>query len=204
MRSPRADSGRTTPGPAGRRISIHSWNHVRFCLSLSPRSPRLRRLEGCRRRTTPGWGGLFAGDEHPPGIPTPSLPFLLCEPEHPNPKLKAFGHLTPPSLENLLQNYPVYTSMYLCWVRPCSQHGEREGYNVALCRLHVLKCYLSTFLNWLFKTSNVEKPPLLFHSLGVCVCVCPITHTWLHETPKCKFVQLYFAITMDIALVKCL
>jgi hypothetical protein len=29
--------------------------------------------------------GPFTGGEHPPGTPTPSLPFLLCETEHPNP-----------------------------------------------------------------------------------------------------------------------
>ena len=27
----------------------------------------------------------FAGDEHPPGMPAPSRPFLLCETEHPKP-----------------------------------------------------------------------------------------------------------------------
>jgi len=35
-----------------------------------------------RRRPTPSdeaFVGLFAGDEHPPGIPIPSLPFLLWE-----------------------------------------------------------------------------------------------------------------------------
>ena len=31
--------------------------------------------------------GLFADDEHPPGMPSPSLPFLLCETEHANPNL---------------------------------------------------------------------------------------------------------------------
>ena len=27
----------------------------------------------------------FAGDEHPPGMPAPSLSLLLCETEHPKP-----------------------------------------------------------------------------------------------------------------------
>ena len=43
-----------------------------------------------RRRPTPGaeaFVGLFAGDELPPGIATPSLPFLLCETDNPNPSL---------------------------------------------------------------------------------------------------------------------
>lgn len=39
--------------------------------------------------------GRFACDEQPPGIGTapPSLPFLLCETEHPNPSLKLSGCL---------------------------------------------------------------------------------------------------------------
>jgi hypothetical protein len=49
-----------------------------FSLSLAP-PLALRRLVG-RRRPKPGAGagafaGLFAGDEHPPGTSTPSLPF---------------------------------------------------------------------------------------------------------------------------------
>jgi hypothetical protein len=51
-------------------------------LSLSL-SLSLRRLGvGYRRRPTPGaeaFVGLFSGDEHPSGIPTPSLPFLPCD-----------------------------------------------------------------------------------------------------------------------------
>ena len=31
--------------------------------------------------------GPFAGDEHPPGMPSPSLPSLLCETEHASPNL---------------------------------------------------------------------------------------------------------------------
>jgi hypothetical protein len=98
VRSPRA-------GPAVRHI--FGWRlkpRAFLSLTLSPsHSPRLRRLEGRRRRPTPSWGGLFASDEHPPGIPTPFLPFLLCEAEYPNPNVKAFGHLIPPSYGNLLQ-----------------------------------------------------------------------------------------------------
>lgn len=35
--------------------------------------------------------GQFSGAEHPPGVPTPSLPFLLCGTEHPNSNL-LFGY----------------------------------------------------------------------------------------------------------------
>ena len=87
-------------GPAVRRIfssRLKPLAFVRLTLGDS------ERLEGRRRRPTPGWGGLFAVDEHPPGIPTSSLLFLLCEAEYPNPNLKASGHLMPPSFENLLQ-----------------------------------------------------------------------------------------------------
>jgi hypothetical protein len=34
--------------------------------------------------------GPFSSDEHPPGIHIPSLPFLFCKAEHPNPNLKLF------------------------------------------------------------------------------------------------------------------
>jgi hypothetical protein len=43
-----------------------------------------RRRRRRRRRPTPGAEasvGIFAGDGHSPGIPTRSLPFLLCETE---------------------------------------------------------------------------------------------------------------------------
>ena len=71
-----------------------------FC--LSPRPPlALRRLVGRRRhrrrRPKPGaeaFVGLFAGNEHPPGTPTPSLPFMLCEAEHRNPNLMLSRYLT--------------------------------------------------------------------------------------------------------------
>jgi hypothetical protein len=57
--------------------------------------------------------GLFAGDEHPPGIPIPSLalPFLLCGAEHPpNPNLRLFGYLIPPNFEPFGKN----CRMYMC------------------------------------------------------------------------------------------
>jgi hypothetical protein len=63
-----------------RSLSLSSATH--------PLSLGLRRLH----RPTPGgeaFVGLFTGDEHSPGILTPSTPFLLCETEHPNPNLKA-------------------------------------------------------------------------------------------------------------------
>ena len=87
-----------TPQPA-------AFLRVLFCLSLSPpsRSPTTggpppsspRR----RRRPKPGaeaFSGLFTGNEHPPGTPTPSLPFRLCEAEHRNPSLP-FSLRAPPS-----------------------------------------------------------------------------------------------------------
>jgi hypothetical protein len=46
----------------------------------------------------------FTSDEHPPGMPTPSLPSLLCETEHPNPSLIHLfsGMIYPPLL------FPAY------------------------------------------------------------------------------------------------
>jgi hypothetical protein len=50
-------------------------------VATTRRSPRL---------PTPGaevFVGPYAGDEHPPGMPIPYFPFLLCETEHINPNL---------------------------------------------------------------------------------------------------------------------
>ena len=52
-------------------------------LSLSVFLSWWRRL-GERRRYSV-FVGPFAGDERPRGMPSPSLPFLLCETEHPKP-----------------------------------------------------------------------------------------------------------------------
>jgi hypothetical protein len=41
------------------------------------------------------FAGPFAGDEHPPGMPFTSLPFLLCEKEHPKPKYKLSIQIPP-------------------------------------------------------------------------------------------------------------
>jgi hypothetical protein len=75
--------------------------HTTLSLSFSRAArPRLRavclwwRRPRRRRRPTPG-AESFAGDEHPPGTPTPSLPFLLCETKHPNPG-SAPAHSVPP------------------------------------------------------------------------------------------------------------
>jgi hypothetical protein len=102
--------GRTTPDWA---TAPFTFPRVRVCC-LS-----LRRLGGLPPPPppppTPGteaFAGLFAGDEHPPlGIPTPSLPFLPCETEHPNPKL--FGYLMP-------TNFQLFAkSVGSTCVRPC-------------------------------------------------------------------------------------
>ena len=63
-----------------------------------------------RRRRRPtlaaeAFVGLFVGDEHPPGIPTPCFAFPLCEAEHPNPNLKLFGYLMHPNFELFCNNY---------------------------------------------------------------------------------------------------
>lgn len=99
-RSPRAE--KTQTGPAVRRIPLPftqrafvvclgSCTHLRSpttSVSLTPLSAlAFRRLAGRRLRhhPTPGaeaFVGLFDSDDHPPGIPIPSLPFLLCEAEH--------------------------------------------------------------------------------------------------------------------------
>jgi len=50
-----------------------------------------------RRRPTPGaeaFADIFTGEERPPGIPTPSLPCLLCETEFPISNINLFGYLT--------------------------------------------------------------------------------------------------------------
>jgi hypothetical protein len=73
-----------------------------------------RRLGDRRRRRTPGakaFVEIFAGDEHPLGLLAPSLPFLLCETEHPNPKL--FG-------TRILSNFDLgadalISAILLCW-----------------------------------------------------------------------------------------
>ena len=66
--------------------------------SLAPFTTRASLLSSCgddwvtadgrRCRPRPGdklFAGPFAGDEHPTGMLTPSLPFVLCETKHPNP-----------------------------------------------------------------------------------------------------------------------
>jgi hypothetical protein len=69
-------------------------------LALSLSLPLCDDWAGYRsRRPTPGaepFADLFAGEERPPGIPTPllfSLPYLLCENELPNSNVKLFGYL---------------------------------------------------------------------------------------------------------------
>jgi hypothetical protein len=44
-----------------------------------------RRRLGERRRPSHVFAGTFAGNERPLGMPAPSLPFVLCETEHPKP-----------------------------------------------------------------------------------------------------------------------
>jgi len=68
------------PSAAGSHLPGFHPRALSLSLSLSPRL-------GYRRRPTPGaevFVDLFAGDEHTKGIPAPSLPFLMCETEHPN------------------------------------------------------------------------------------------------------------------------
>jgi hypothetical protein len=48
---------------------------------------------------------LFSGDDHSLGIATPSIPFLLCEIEHPNPSLKLFGYLMLACFELFCKNH---------------------------------------------------------------------------------------------------
>ena len=77
----------TTPtGPAGPHLVPPPNNPFRcippraFCVRLSRHRLALRRLVG-RRRPKPGaevFVGHFAGDKHPPGTPTRSLPCPLC------------------------------------------------------------------------------------------------------------------------------
>jgi hypothetical protein len=141
--------GRITPrlgGPDAAFPIIPSRLTPRVSVSLFPpsRSPTRRRLVGHRRRsrTTPSaeaFIALFAGDEQPPGIPTGSLPFLLCEAERPNPNLTLLGYLMSPNFEAFCKNYRVYmcTSMSVCWVRPCPLESIFFIYEYDLNRLTI-------------------------------------------------------------------
>ena len=64
-----------------------------------------------RRRPKPGaeaFVGLFAGDEHPPGTPTPSFPFpSCCAAEHRNPNQKLFSYSTSLLTSKFCQKYWV-------------------------------------------------------------------------------------------------
>jgi hypothetical protein len=65
----------------GARPSVSATEHAGDRRRPSPSCPGLRRALCPRRAPTT------------PGVPAPSLPFLLCKTEHPNPKL--FGYLYP-------------------------------------------------------------------------------------------------------------
>ena len=111
--------GRTLGRPSAASPSVQgslSLSHARDLAlrRLVFRSPlALRRLVGRRRRRRPTPGAeafvsIFAGDEHPLGIPIPCLPFLLCEADHSNPNLKLFGYLIDASkLQTFWKNYRV-------------------------------------------------------------------------------------------------
>jgi hypothetical protein len=67
------------------------WEFRFPSLSVSPLSwssyfLSWRRRLGERRRNSV-FAGPFAGDEHTSGMPSPSLPFLLCEAEDPKPNI---------------------------------------------------------------------------------------------------------------------
>jgi hypothetical protein len=103
--------------PSLRPLPFRVRSPAAFCLSPSCPPLALRRLVGPplalrrqvgRRRRKPGaeaFVGLLAGDEHPLGIPTPSLPFMLCEAEHRNPNLKLFSYLTSLLTYKFLQKF---------------------------------------------------------------------------------------------------
>jgi hypothetical protein len=93
-------------------LEAHRPRQISAC--ISPRLPGVRSLSLSippiswrrwtpRRRPTP-WRRLdvagalrqvfaipFSGDKHPTGMPTPCIPFLLCENEHPNPNLRPWA-----------------------------------------------------------------------------------------------------------------
>lgn len=75
---------------------------ARVCASVLPLGRTAPRVPACslslsatpgyrrHRRPTPGiqvFVGPLSGTEHPPGMPAPSPPSLLCESEHLNPNL---------------------------------------------------------------------------------------------------------------------
>jgi len=79
----------------------YSWRRIcsppslfSLFLSLSLASRRLGGLPPPALRQSPG-AEAFAGDKQPPGIPTLSLPCLLCENDLPNSDLKLFWLLMP-------------------------------------------------------------------------------------------------------------
>jgi hypothetical protein len=81
--------------------------------SATTRLPPGRR----RRRSTPDanvFAGPFPGDEHPTGMPAPSLPFLLCETEqHSKPNL--------PSLPCLLCETEQHSKPNLSYLAICNR-----------------------------------------------------------------------------------
>ena len=101
---------------------------VRFSASPLSRAPTTG--VAAAAAPTPGaeaFAGLVAGDKHPPGIPTPSLPFLLCEAEDPNPNLRLFGYLMPPNFELFATKYRLDIHVPLLgppWCTRCLVSGS--------------------------------------------------------------------------------
>jgi hypothetical protein len=67
------------PLKSGLQVQLNPGTSGPFPLSLFLSSGTADRANAAALRQ------VFAGDEHPPGMPDPSPPFLLLETEHPKP-----------------------------------------------------------------------------------------------------------------------
>ena len=102
--------------------------------------------------SVPSPGLPWAGDEHPPGMRIPSLPFLLCETEHANPNLTYMGICIFGS--DLIASVFMY---YLCIIMrtSCDFFGEKYG------------PYICTFGH----PCTLLGPPLTLNSSSSCVTI---------------------------------
>ena len=85
---PWAEQARTGHGlpPSAASVITFTFTRVRSLCATTVHWVRYRRhRRRALRQVQRPFVGLFAGGELPQGIPTPSLPFLLCETENPNP-----------------------------------------------------------------------------------------------------------------------